>query len=156
MDANIGIEQDKCREIATDLFEVLEKTYDLYTKTQNYHWNIAGKLFFSFHEAFEKQYKDLANAVDDIAERIRTIGFSVTGSYFHTRSPSPLKKEERIKSSNEMILDLLHGHEELTRLCRDLCFKSSRMTDFGTEQLVAERIAIHEKTAWMLRSILID
>jgi len=156
MQANLGIDEKDLREITSDLYKILEQTYDLYTKTQNYHWNITGKLFLNLHKMFETQYADLSEAVDKIAERIRTLGYSVLGTYFNSNLPASMKKESKIMSVNDMMLDLMHGHESIARCARELFLKADKVADFGTENLLGNRIEIHEKTAWIIRSQLID
>lgn len=156
MEPNFGIEKIKCEEIAKGLYKLLEQTYDLYTKTQNFHWNVTGREFLSLHQLFESQYNDLSEAVDTVAERIRTLGFSVTGTYFHTNTPTKLKRDEPIKSTSDMVLELMKGHEGIARSARLLCMKSGEASDFASENLLADRIQVHEKSAWILRSILID
>ncbi|HLT04639.1 MAG TPA: Dps family protein [Pseudomonas sp.] len=154
MDIDIGISQPDRAAIAEGLSRLLADTYTLYLKTHNFHWNVTGPMFNTLHTMFETQYTELALAVDDIAERIRTLGFPAPGSYAAYARLSSIKEEEGVPSAEEMIRQLVEGQEAVVRTARALFPLLDKVNDEPTADLLTQRMQVHEKTAWMLRSLL--
>lgn len=154
MNIDIGISQQHREEIATGLSRVLADTYTLYLKTHNFHWNVTGPMFQTLHLMFETQYTELALAVDAIAERIRSLGFPAPGTYKQYASLSSIKEEEGIPPAKDMIRLLVEGQEAVVRTARSLYATAEAANDEATADLLTQRIQLHEKTAWMLRSLL--
>lgn len=148
----IGVKKSGLKSIADELSKILADTYTLYLKTQNFHWNVTGPLFYSLHLMFEKQYEELADAVDIIAERIRALGFHTPASFSEFNKLNRIKEAKGFLNANEMIKELLHDHESITRACHDMIEIAQDSGDEGTADLLIERIREHDKTAWMLRS----
>ncbi|MNP04312.1 DNA protection during starvation protein [compost metagenome] len=154
MEINIGIgEQDRAA-IAEGLSRLLADTYTLYLKTHNFHWNVTGPMFNTLHLMFEGQYNELALAVDSIAERIRALGFPAPGTYAAYARLSSIKEEEGVPEAKEMIKLLVQGQEAVVRTARSLFPLIDKVSDEPTADLLAQRMQVHEKTAWMLRSLL--
>ena len=130
---------------------LLADSYALYTKTLNYHWNVEGPHFAMLHEMFEKQYKDLAHAVDEIAERIRTLGHKVDAAF----SSSSLQEARPDAPYAEMVRDLASDQEVVLASLKKVLRHAQEARDEASASLAVERIAVHEKTAWMLRSTLV-
>jgi starvation-inducible DNA-binding protein len=152
MELHTGI-QDKHRAIiAEHLNTLLADCYALYLKTQNYHWNVNAKEFFSLHVMFEKQYQDLEEAIDEIAERIRALGFYVDASFAAFKADTRIPDEGKVRTSEEMVKNLLIGHELVAREMRHLSSLAEKEGDFATVDMMGRRLNAHEKTAWMLRS----
>ena len=154
MNIDIGISQQHREEIAAGLSRVLADTYTLYLKTHNLHWNVTGPMFQTLHLMFETQYTELALAVDAIAERIRSLGFPAPGTYKQYASLSSIKEEEGIPPAKDMIRLLVEGQEAVVRTARSLYATAEAANDEATADLLTQRIQLHEKTAWMLRSLL--
>lgn len=155
MKINIGIEEEKRLEIAKGLSHFLADSYSLYLKTHKFHWNVTGIQFQSLHTLFESQYNDLAVAVDDIAERIRVMGVLAPGTYREFAELSSIKEDEKNDITPEgMIKSLLEGHEQVVRTAKRVLSILDGANDEGTSGLLGARIESHEKTAWMLRSML--
>jgi starvation-inducible DNA-binding protein len=154
MPINIGIEESDRREIAKGLSRLLADTYTLYLKTHNFHWNVTGPMFQTLHLMFEQQYNELALAVDQIAERIRALGFPAPGTYREFSELSSVKEEEGVPSAEEMIRKLVEGQEAVVRTAREVFPTAESAGDQPTADLLTERMQVHEKTAWMLRSLL--
>ena len=154
MDVEIGIEQDARKEISEGLSALLADTYALYLKTHIHHWNVTGPSFHSLHTMFEVQYLELRDAVDVIAERIRALGSFAPGSYAEFVRLSSVPDPEGVPAAEEMVRTLVEGHETLVRGARPLVEKADEAGDVSTADLVTQRITIHEKIAWMLRSFL--
>jgi starvation-inducible DNA-binding protein len=156
MELNIGIKEPDRREIADQLSKLLADTYTLYIKTHNYHWNVTGPMFQALHLMFENQYQDLAEAVDLIAERIRALGFFAPGSYrqFAALTSIPEEQSDGAPSAQEMIRNLVEGHEAVIRTARFAFPKVDKWNDEATADLLTQRMQVHEKTAWMLRALL--
>lgn len=154
---DIGIPAKDRREIADGLARLLADTYTLYLTTHNFHWNVTGPMFNTLHQMFMGQYTELWNAVDPIAERIRALGFPAAGSYgqFATLSSVPDAPAKPPKA-DEMIRILVEGHEAVARTARGLFPVVDKASDEPTADLLTQRLDIHEKTAWMLRSLLED
>ena len=151
---DIGINQKDREEIANGISRLLADTYTLYLKTHNYHWNVTGPMFQTLHLMFETQYTELALAVDAIAERIRALGCFAPGTYREFAQLSSIKESETLPKAQEMIEDLIDGHESVIRTARSLYPSAERASDEATADLLTQRIQLHEKTAWMLRSLL--
>jgi starvation-inducible DNA-binding protein len=151
---NIGIEEKDRREIAEGLSKLLGDTYTLYLKTHNFHWNVTGPMFQTLHLMFEQQYNELALAVDLIAERIRALGFPAPGTYKEFSRLSTIKEEEGVPSAEDMIRLLVEGQETVVRTARSVFPSVEKVNDEPTADLLTQRMQVHEKTAWMLRSLL--
>jgi starvation-inducible DNA-binding protein len=154
MPINIGIEEGDRREIAEGLSRLLADTYTLYLKTHNFHWNVTGPMFQTLHLMFEQQYNELALAVDLIAERIRALGFPAPGTYKEFSKLSSIKEEQDVPAAEEMIKLLVEGQEAVVRTARSVFPVVDRANDEPTADLLTQRMQVHEKTAWMLRSLL--
>ncbi len=155
MTINTGIEEAKRSEIANSLSKLLAESYTLYLKTHKYHWNVTGPMFQSLHLMFETQYNELALAVDEIAERIRVLGVKAPGSYTEFSKLSEVKDDPRVDIvANDMITQLLADHEQVTRTAKAILPQLDGANDEGTNSLLGARIEYHEKTAWMLKSLL--
>jgi starvation-inducible DNA-binding protein len=154
MDIDIGIEKEDRMGIAQGLSRLLADSYTLYLKTHNYHWNVSGPMFNTLHLMFETQYTELATAVDEIAERIRALGEPAPGSYRAFGSLTSIEEQEGVPSAEEMIRDLVRGQEAVVRTARELFPTVEAANDEPTADLLTQRMQVHEKTAWMLRSLL--
>lgn len=148
------INQKNREEIAKELSKFLADTYTLYLKTQNYHWNVTGMHFNSLHEMFEEQYTDLAEAVDDIAERIRALGFMAPGSFSAYQELTCIAEDEKFPEDKQMILNLLNAHEATAKTANETLKLADKAGDEVTVDMLIQRINVHQKTAWMLRSLL--
>ena len=151
---DIGIEEPARRAIATGLSRLLADTYTLYLKTHNFQWNVTGPMFQTLHLLFEQQYTELALAVDLIAERIRALGLPAPGSYRELSRLATVRDAEGTPSAEEMIKDLLVGQEAVIRTARAIFSVAAEGRDEATADLLTQRLAVHEKSAWMLRSLL--
>ncbi len=151
---NIGITTKDRELIATGLKELLADSYTLYLQTHNFHWNVTGVHFRELHLMFEEHYTELATAVDDIAERIRTLGVVAPGTYKSFATLSNIQEVEDIPEAMEMVGILTQNHETIVRTCRKVLALANAGSDESTLALVSDRMRIHEKTAWMLRAIL--
>ncbi|HBB32024.1 MAG TPA: DNA starvation/stationary phase protection protein [Cyanobacteria bacterium UBA8803] len=149
---NIGISESDREEIAKGLSRLLADTYTLYLKTHYFHWNVTGPLFNSLHLMFEQQYTELALAVDAIAERIRTLGYPAPGSYSEYAELTSIAETRGVPEAEEMVRLLVEGNEAVVRTARSIFPSAERASDESTVDLLTERMSIHEKTAWMLRS----
>lgn len=154
MELNIGINAKQRGEIASGLSRLLADSYSLYLKTHNYHWNVTGPQFNSLHEMFETQYTELAPAVDEIAERIRSLGVRAPGSYSEFDKLTNIKEGSGEESAEEMVRQLVLGHEAVARTAREAFDAADKADDEPTADLLTQRMQVHEKTAWMLRSTL--
>jgi len=154
MKIEIGIEETNRKEICEGLSNVLADTYTLYLKTHKYHWNVTGPMFNTLHLMFETQYNELWLAVDLIAERIRTLGSLAPGSYAEFEKITSIKEAATTPPAEEMIADLIDGHEAVTRTIREVFPAAEKGGDEATQDMLTQRLQVHEKTAWMLRSLL--
>lgn len=154
MQVNIGIETKQREEIAGGLSRVLADSYTLYLKTHNYHWNVTGPMFQTLHTMFETQYSELALAVDLIAERIRSLGVAAPGTYREFIELSSIQEEPGVPNAQEMVRLLLTGHERTATTSREVFKIAEAANDQSTCDLLTQRLQVHEKTAWMLRSLL--
>lgn len=149
---DIGINESSRIEIAEGLKHLLADSYTLYLQTHNFHWNVTGPQFRELHLMFEEHYTELATAVDEIAERIRTLGVIAPGTYQQFAKLSAIKEVEGVPAAEDMVTILTQGHEQVVKTCRAVLKVSQEADDESTSALVSDRMRIHEKTAWMLRA----
>ncbi|MEX0810507.1 MAG: Dps family protein [Dongiaceae bacterium] len=154
MAIDIGIDAKDRKAIADGLSHLLADTYTLYLKTHNFHWNVTGPMFNTLHLMFEQQYNELALAVDTIAERIRALGHPAPGSYKDFSKLSSIKEAAGVPEAKVMIKQLVEGQEAVARTARKVFPVAEKAEDEPTCDLLTQRMQIHEKTAWMLRSML--
>jgi starvation-inducible DNA-binding protein len=152
---NIGISEEDRASIAEGLSRLLADTYTLYLTTHNFHWNVTGPMFNTLHTMFMEQYTELWNAVDPIAERIRSLGHPAPGSYKQFGELSSIKDvPTQPPKAMEMVAILVQGHEAVARTAREVFPLAEKASDEPTADLLTQRLAFHEQTAWMLRSLL--
>ena len=151
---NIGISEEHRAAIAQGLSRLLADTYTLYLTTHNFHWNVTGPMFQTLHVMFETHYTEMAIAVDSIAERIRSLGLPAPGTYGEFIKLSSIKEVDGVPKAKEMIQLLVHGHESVVRTARSVYPVVEKAADEASADLLTQRIQLHEKTAWMLRSLL--
>jgi len=149
-----GISATERKAIAAGLSRVLADTYSLYLKTHSFHWNVTGPQFNDLHAMFMVQYTELWNSIDVIAERIRSLGHFAPGSYKSLAELSSIQEETGVPAAKKMIEKLLSGHETAARTCREAFPAAEKASDQPTMDLLTQRMQVHEKTAWMLRSLL--
>jgi starvation-inducible DNA-binding protein len=154
MKINIGIPEEDRIAIAEGLKKVLADTYTLYLKTHGYHWNVTGPMFDTLHNKFMVQYTELWNAIDPIAERIRSLGFFAPASHVAMSTLTSIPEDKDVPSATDMIKNLLEGNETLIRTTRSVFPLAEKGGDQSTMDLLTQRLDIHEKTAWMLRAML--
>lgn len=152
MKVDTGIAADDRSEIAEGLARVLADTYTLYLKTHNYHWNVTGPHFAALHAMFEEQYRELWAATDQIAERIRTLGQYAPGTYAEYAKLTSIQEDNGVPSAEQMLKNLVKGHEQVVKTARDLFKLASEADDEVTADLMVQRMDASEKTAWMLRA----
>lgn len=153
MDIHIGITEDNRKAIAAGLSALLADSYMLYLKTHNYHWNVTGPHFHSLHQMFEEQYTELATAIDDIAERIRALGEFAPGSFKEYAKIAKVTEEEGVPEALDMVRDLLKANEQVISTARAALPACEEGNDEASLDLLTQRLQVHSKTAWMLRSI---
>lgn len=151
-DIDIGISKKNRAEISEGLKRLLADTYTLYLQTHNFHWNITGPQFRELHLMFEEHYQELALAVDDIAERIRTLDVAAPGTYKAFAELSSIKEVDGVPTSAEMVKYLTKGHEQVVKTARKVLKVAQEADDESSASLVSDRMRVHEKTAWMLRA----
>jgi starvation-inducible DNA-binding protein len=151
---DIGISEEHRTKVAQGLSHLLADSYTLYLKTHKFHWNVTGPMFQTLHLMFETQYTELSTAVDAIAERIRALGFFAPGSYIEFAKLSSIKENPGLPKADEMIRELVEGQEAVVRTARSIFAAAEEASDEATADLLTQRIQLHEKTAWMLRSLL--
>lgn len=151
---DIGINQKDREKITEGLSRLLADTYTLYLKTHNFHWNVTGPMFQTLHLMFETHYNELALAVDAIAERIRALGYPAPGTYAQYAKLSSIKEDIGVPEATQMIKLLVGGHEAVAKTARSVFPLVEKAQDEATADLLTQRLNIHEKTAWMLRSLL--
>jgi starvation-inducible DNA-binding protein len=151
---NIGIDDTSRAKIADGLSHLLADTYTLYLKTHNFHWNVKGPMFQTLHLMFETQYTELALAVDLIAERIRALGYPAPGTYSEYAKLSSIAETPGVPKATDMIKLLVEGQEAVVRTARSIFPVVEEVNDEPTADLLTQRMQVHEKTAWMLRSLL--
>lgn len=151
-DVSIGINKSDRKKIAEGLSEVLADSYVLYLKTQNYHWNITGPHFLPLHDQFEEQYRELAEAIDEIAERIRILGFRAPGTLKEFGDLASIKEKTDKPDAMEMVKRLAEDNEAAHKTIRSTFEISDEAGDEGTADMLVARMQVHAKTAWILRS----
>jgi starvation-inducible DNA-binding protein len=154
MEINIGINEKDRAAIAQGLSRLLADSYTLYLKTHNFHWNVTGPMFNTLHLMFETQYTELALAVDLIAERIRALGYPAPGSYAEFAKLSSIKDAQGVPKAEDMIRELVAGQEAVVRTARAVFPAVEKASDEPSADLLTQRMQVHEKNAWMLRSLL--
>ena len=151
---DIGIDKKDRKAIADGLSRLLADTYTLYLKTHNYHWNVTGPMFQTLHLMFETQYNELWAAVDLVAERIRSLGQVAPGTYKAFTKLASITEHEGIPKATDMVRNLLKDHEQVAKTARRALSLADKADDQPTLDLLTQRLQVHEKTAWMLRSLL--
>lgn len=154
MPIDIGIEEKQRKEIAAGLSRFMADTYSLYLKTHYYHWNVTGPMFQTLHLMFEQHYNEMWAAVDVIAERIRSLGFPAPGTYSEFARLTSIKEDAGVPAAEEMIRSLVAGHETVIKTARGVFPVAEKAQDQSTLDLLTQRMQFHEKTAWMLRSLI--
>lgn len=152
--AKLGFKSNSQKEMSQGLSTLLADSYMLYIKTHNFHWNVEGPMFNTLHLMFMDQYTELWNALDLIAERIRALGEYAPGSYKQFAALTSIKESEKVPKATKMIEELLAGHEIVIQTARKLFPLAEDEHDEVSCDLLTQRLQIHEKTAWMLRSLL--
>ncbi len=150
---DIGISASNRENIAEGLKQLLADSYTLYLQTHNFHWNVTGPQFRELHLMFEEHYTELATAVDEIAERIRTLGVAAPGTYKAFAQLSSIDEVEGVPTAKEMVELLTKGHEQVVKTCRAALGPAQEADDESSAALISDRMRIHEKTAWMLRAM---
>lgn len=154
MQIDIGIDDKDRKKIAEGLSRLLADSYSLYLQTHNFHWNVTGPMFQTLHAMFEVQYTELALAVDVVAERIRSLGHPAPATYTEFMRLTSLKETTGVPKAEKMIWLLVEGQETVVRTARSIFPLVDKAGDQATADLLTQRIQLHEKTAWMLRSLL--
>ena len=150
---DIGIKEQDRIKIAEGLKRLLADSYTLYLQSHNFHWNVTGPQFRELHLMFEEHYTELATAVDDVAERIRTLDVPAPGTYKSFAELSSIKEIEGVPAAKDMVEILTQGHQQVVKTCREVLSIAQEANDESTASLVSDRMRIHEKTAWMLRAL---
>lgn len=151
---DLGISDKEREKIALGLSGLLADTYVLYFKTHGFHWNVEGPMFNTLHLMFMGQYTELWNALDLIAERIRSLGFPAPGSYAELAKHASIKETQGVPDAMEMVRLLVVGHDAVARTARETFKIAEKASDQSTADLLTQRLQVHEKTAWMLRALL--
>lgn len=154
MQIDIGIAEPNRKDIAEGLSRLLADSFALYLKTHNFHWNVTGPMFNTLHVMFMDQYTELWNALDTIAERIRALGHPAPGSFGAYAKLTAIAEENGVPKAQDMIRQLVEGHETVARTAREVFAVAETGGDQSTMDTLTQRLQIHEKTAWMLRSLL--
>ena len=149
-----GINHENSKKIAHGVSTLLADTYTLYLMTQNFHWNVTGPNFRQLHAMFEDHYVELAEAVDEIAERVRALGFKAPGTYKEFMKLTSIQEANSDLDATQMIKMLMEGHEIISRKSKEVIEVASNFQDEATIDLISSRMKAHEKTAWMLNSFL--
>ena len=152
MDINIGIKEADRKKSAEAVSRLMADTYTLYLKTHGYHWNVEGPHFQQLHMQFMEQYTEMWTAVDDLAERIRALGHYAPASYTAMSKLSSIAEEDAEPSWEDMVKNLAKGHEQVAKTAREVLRVAEEVNDDATADVVAPRVTLHEKTAWMLRA----
>jgi len=150
---DIGIKEQDRLNIAQHLKHLLADSYTLYLQTHNFHWNVTGPMFNQLHLMFEEHYNELAIAVDDIAERIRSLDVAAPGTYRAFFELSSIKEVDGVPNADTMINLLTKGHEQVVKTCRTALAIAQDAGDESSAALISDRMRVHEKTAWMLRAL---
>lgn len=151
---NIGISEGDRKQIVSGLERMMADSFMLYLKTLYFHWNVTGPMFQPLHGVFETQYQELALEVDDLAERIRSLGSQAPGTFQQFSRLTSITEEAVVPDSDTMIQLLVQGHESVIRVGREVALVTERASDISTLDLITKQVEGHEKTAWMLRSFL--
>jgi starvation-inducible DNA-binding protein len=151
---DIGIKEADRKAITAELDVLLANTYSLYLKTQGYHWNVTGPMFRTLHLMFEEEYQELALAADEVAERIRSLGAPAPASFGQFEGLATVKGDDGVPDAMTMVGNLVAGHEATARSAREVLMVADEAEDAVTVDLATRRLEVHEKTAWMLRSLL--
>lgn len=152
METNVGIDDEAREQISGELGHLLADTYTLYLKTQNYHWNVTGPMFRALHLMFEEQYIELRDAVDQVAERIRSLGYPAPGSFSEFTKLTGIPEGDSTIPAMDMVRSLAEGHEACARTARTVVAAAETASDVASADLATVRVETHEKTAWMLRA----
>jgi len=152
MKINIGISEEHRKHIAEKLSRLLADSYMVYLKTHNYHWNVTGELFHSLHEQFEEQYRELAEAIDEIAERIRALGYRAPGTFKEFHDITSINEDTKQPEALEMVRQLAQDNETILRTAREALEPCQEAGDEASIDLITDRLTVHSKTSWMLRS----
>ncbi len=152
MKVNNGMTEKEKKKVADGLQSLLADTYALYLKTHNYHWNMEGEPFIGIHKLLEEQYEEMADAVDEIAERIRALGHYAEASFSSFSKRTKIPEEKKRGSWKEMVKKLVEGHELMAKRYRPFIPASQKENDEMTADMVIDRIKFHEKAAWLLRA----
>lgn len=150
---DIGISEEHRLNVAEGLKKLLADSYTLYLQTHNFHWNVTGPQFRTLHLMFEEHYTELSVAVDDIAERIRTLDVAAPGTYKEFSKLSSINEVDGVPGGTEMVDILTRGHEQVVRTCREAIKLAQEAEDESSIALASDRMRAHEKTAWMLRAL---
>lgn len=150
---DIGIQEQDRLNIAQHLKHLLADSYTLYLQTHNFHWNVTGPMFNQLHLMFEEHYTELSIAVDEIAERIRSLDIAAPGTYRAFAELTSIKEVDGVPSASEMITLLTKGHEQVVKTCRTALGIAQSADDESSASLISDRMRVHEKTAWMLRAL---
>ena len=154
MEINTGISAEQRGSIVQGLSRLLADTYLLYLKTHSFHWNVEGPMFQTLHQMFMEQYTETWNAIDPIAERIRSLGEYAPGTYREYARLTRIKETEGVPRAEEMVRLLIEGQEAVVRTAREALSVADEANDQPTLDLLTQRMQVHEKNAWMLRSLL--
>jgi starvation-inducible DNA-binding protein len=153
-DIYTGIKRQDRKKLALGLSRALAETYVLYVKTQGFHWNVVGPLFYGLHKLTEEQYENLADAVDELAERIRALGYPAPATLGEFIALSAIKESPGIVKAEEAIRQLNNDHEEICRTFRETASIADEFKDQVTADMLTDRLKAHEQMAWMLRSLI--
>ncbi len=154
MDIGTGLNESDRKNVATELSRLLADSYTLYLKSHNYHWNVTGPMFQTLHLMFEQHYTELALAVDEIAERIRSLGQPAPATYGEFARLSSIPEETSPPEAMQMVRNLVEAHATIIATARATLTAAEQANDAATADLATRRIDVHEKTSWMLRSLL--
>lgn len=152
MEVETGLSREHREKMAEALTTLLADTYMLYLKTHAYHWNVTGPRFKTLHEMFEEQYTELWEATDDIAERIRALGFNAPMGWADFAKNTSIKEDNGVPSADQMVINLVKGHETVSKTAKTVVELAGETGDIASDDLVSPRVTYHEKTAWMLRA----
>jgi len=147
-----GVDRKDRRELAKMLTKIVGSSHVLYAKVRGVHWNVVGPAFYSLHNMTEEHYEDLNTAIDDMAERIRAIGFTAPTGLSAMMENSSIKDQTKLLSTEDMVKELVEDHEKMARLLRDGVAAAEEVDDVKTADMLTERIGVHEEAAWMLRA----
>lgn len=151
---DIGINEEDRKAVAQQLKNLLADSYTLYLQTHNFHWNVTGPMFSQLHLMFEEHYTELAVAVDEIAERIRSLDVAAPGTYKAFSELSSIDEVDGVPSAEVMVATLTKSHEQVVKTCRQALSAAQRADDESSAALISDRMRVHEKTSWMLRSLI--